>query len=196
MAHPTPINTSIMQFRFIKVFFIGLLMLGFQACQSSDNSEDTSSAPELTREKPALKTGAGTMPEFTLETLDGKVFDSSKQDGRVLVVNFWATWCAPCREEIPDLVELQNDLGGEKFDVVGISMDEEGDTYVKEFADAMDINYPIMIDNGNVAEAFGNVFVLPTTFVIDKSGKITHRTFGIFPAEKAKADLEELIAAD
>ena len=136
------------------------------------------------------------MPAFVLPTLSGGTFDSSAQNGRVLVVNFWATWCAPCRVEIPDLIALQEELGGEQFDVVGISLDTDEPAYVKEYAEAMDINYPMMIDDGEIAEAFGGVYALPTTYVIDKKGKITHRTIGLFPVDSVKDALIAMIDAE
>ena len=136
------------------------------------------------------------MPEFELPVLGGGTFDSSDQEGRVLLVNFWATWCGPCRTEIPDLVELQEELGSDQFDVIGISLDMDGEELVREFTDAMEVNYPILLDDGAVAEAFGGVYALPTTFVINKEGKITHRTIGLFPVEAVKGTLEDMINAD
>ncbi len=137
------------------------------------------------------------MPDFSLPTLAGNTFNSSEQEGRVLLVNFWATWCAPCREEIPDLIALQEEIGGDKFDVIGISQDMDGEALVRQFAEEMEINYPILLDESNsVAEAFGTVFALPTTFVVDKSGTITHRTIGLFPVDAVKDELVTLINAE
>ncbi len=138
----------------------------------------------------------GHMPDFSLPTLDGNNFDTSNQQGRVLLINFWATWCAPCRVEIPDLIALQEELGSEKFDVLGISIDQDDPKYVKEYVESMNINYPVLIDDGEVADGFGGVYALPTTFVVDKTGKITHRTIGIFPIEKAKKELVEMISGE
>ena len=136
------------------------------------------------------------MPEFELPLLEGGTFASADQEGRVLLVNFWATWCSPCRTEIPDLIALQEELGSDEFDVIGISLDQDGTEYVKQFTDAMEVNYPILLDDGAVAEAFGGVYALPTTFVVDKTGKITHRTIGLFPIESVKEELQEMINAD
>lgn len=138
----------------------------------------------------------GYMPDFSLTTLDGQDFNTIDQKGRVLLINFWATWCAPCRVEIPDLIALQEELGSEAFDVVGISVDQGDPQEVKEYVQSMNINYPILIDDGEVADAFGGVYALPTTFVIDKTGKITHKTIGIFPIEKAQEELAEMIASE
>ncbi len=136
------------------------------------------------------------MPEFELPVLGGGTFNSTDQEGRVLLVNFWATWCGPCRYEIPDLVDLQDELGSDQFDVIGISLDMDGEALVQEFTDAMEVNYPILLDDGTVAESFGGVYALPTTFVINKEGKITHRTIGLFPVDAVKGTLEDMINAD
>lgn len=137
------------------------------------------------------------MPDFTLPILNGGTFDASEQDGKVLLVNFWATWCAPCREEIPDLIALHEELKDQNFAVVGISIDTDGSALVKKFADEMQINYPVLLDEtSEVAESFGSVFALPTTFVVDKQGTITHRTIGLFPVDAVKDDLLTLINAE
>lgn len=137
------------------------------------------------------------MPDFTLPMLNGGTFDASEQNGKVLLVNFWATWCAPCREEIPDLIALHEELKDEDFAVIGITVDTDGIELVQKFADQMQINYPILLDaTSEVAESFGGVYALPTTFVVDKQGTITHRTMGLFPVDSVKDQLITLINAE
>ena len=164
--------------------------------QTVEHAANQNSSPNVPSSGMFPPQESDVMPEFVLPTLNGDSFDSSAQEGRVLLINFWATWCAPCRVEIPDLVELQAELGSDKFDVVGISLDMDEVEYVKEFADGMNINYPVLLDDGEVAEAFGGVYALPTTFVVDKKGKITHRTIGLFPVDKVKDEISEMIIAD
>ncbi|MFK7843827.1 MAG: TlpA disulfide reductase family protein [Rhodothermales bacterium] len=168
----------------------------FVGCQSADKSVDGNPSPKPAQAVIPEPQSRDTMPAFILPTLAGNTFDSSAQEGRVLLVNFWATWCAPCRVEIPDLIALQEELGGEKFDVIGISLDTDDPAFVKEYTDAMEINYPLIIDDGEVAEAFGGVYALPTTYVVGKDGKITHRTIGLFPVESVKEELIEMINAE
>ena len=118
-------------------------------------------------------------PDFSLETLDGDTFHLSDYAGEVVVLNFWATWCAPCRIEIPDLIDLQEDLGDEGIQVVGISIDHDGREIVQEFADEVGFNYPILLDEGEVADKFGGVYALPTTIIIGPDGMIQRRISGL-----------------
>lgn len=179
------------------LFIFTVLLAG---CEPSEQTVDfkADQNPGLSASQSSLPAPATSdiMPEFALDAINGGTFDSSAQEGRVLIFNFWATWCAPCRVEIPDLIELQEEFGGDQFEIVGISIDMDGDTVVKEFVDEMNINYPILIDDGEIANAFGGVFALPTTFVVDKQGKITHRTIGLFPVDSIKEELAAMIAAD
>lgn len=165
-------------------------------CQPASESIDADSGLQSAQAVIPAPKSRDVMPAFVLPTLAGDTFDSSAQEGRVLVINFWATWCAPCRVEIPDLIALQEELGGEQFDVIGISLDTDEPAFVKEYTDAMNINYPLIIDDGEIAEAFGGVYALPTTYVVDKKGKITHRTIGLFPVESVKEELIEMINAE
>ena len=153
-----------------------------------------STLPELPQASTASK--MTTAPDFSLPTLSGDSLHLADLKGKVLVLNFWATWCGPCRYEIPDLIALQNDLGSDDFLVVGISLDDEGPELVREFAEALEINYPIALDDGSVAEAFGGVYALPTTYVIDQAGRISHRTIGLFPTETFKSDLLTMLGSD
>ncbi len=177
-----------------------LILVCFAGCRPTDQTLEyaakQNSSPNVASSSMFPPQSKDQLPEFVLPTLDGQSFDSSDQNDKVLLVNFWATWCAPCRVEIPDLITLQEELGSEDFNVIGISLDTDEPSFVREFVDAMEINYPILLDDGEVAEAFGGVYALPTTFVVDKKGKITHRTIGLFPVDAVKSELTEMITAD
>ncbi len=189
--------------RLFLVFTLVLLLLS-TGCEPSDPAVASrngagvtqNSDPTRSQTDAALPAETGYMPDFALTSLDGEAFNTADQQGRVLLINFWATWCAPCRVEIPDLIALQEELGSEEFDVLGISVDQDDPQYVKDYVESMNINYPVLIDDGEVADGFGGVYALPTTFVIDKTGKITHKTIGIFPVEKARAELVKMIASE
>lgn len=131
-------------------------------------------------------------PDFTLATLDGGSFRMSDQRGKVLVVNFWATWCAPCRIEIPDLIEMQSEMGSDGVQVVGISLDHDGPDAVQDFADEVAFNYPILLDEGEVAAQFGGVYALPTTIIVDRDGMVRHRISGIVTKNLLMPILDEL----
>jgi thiol-disulfide isomerase/thioredoxin len=121
-------------------------------------------------------------PLFTWTDGSGKkvTFDEFAQGGGVLV-NFWATWCGPCRREIPDLVALDAEYRAKGVKVIGISADKDGDVMatVTDFVRGASIAYPIVIDNGELEAAFGGIRGLPTTILIDKNGTIVKRMIGL-----------------
>jgi thiol-disulfide isomerase/thioredoxin len=120
------------------------------------------------------------MPEFEARYLDGKSFRVSDQKGRVVLLNIWATWCGPCRYEIPELKKLQQEHGSSSFDVVGVSVDDaEQKAEVSNFAKSQKINYPIVLDPaGKLAEMF-ETSVIPTSALIDRKGRIVWYHIGI-----------------
>jgi thiol-disulfide isomerase/thioredoxin len=117
-------------------------------------------------------------PEWKLTDLNGKLVKFSDFRGKVLILDFWATWCAPCRVEIPHFVELQKQYGDKGLRVVGVSLDQQGPEVVKKFVKQFGVNYPIVIGNEKVAEAYGGIYAIPTTFVIDRQGRIASRHMG------------------
>jgi len=135
------------------------------------------------------------VPALTMETLDGTSIDLAAQDGELLLINFWATWCAPCREEIPDLKGLHTDF--ENLTVIGIALDRKGREVVEPFAQKLEINYPIFVDKSGAAEAeLGPIPGLPTTILVTPDGQITKRVVGIFPTEEMRPTLEEMLPDD
>lgn len=122
-------------------------------------------------------------PQFSFTSLDGKTVAMKDLANKVVIVDFWATWCGPCREEIPHLNELYAELKGQGLEIVGISMDTTGTDDVKDFAREFRIQYPIVMGDEKVAESFGGIMGLPTTFIIDRKGKIAKKYVGLPPAE-------------
>ena len=111
-------------------------------------------------------------PLWELKDLDGKTVKLSDFKGKVVLLNFWATWCPPCRQEIPDLVALQNQYKDQGLVVIGVSVDQNGPAAVKSFATRMKINYPIVMGDEKTAVAYGNIEAIPTTFFIDRAGNV------------------------
>lgn len=131
------------------------------------------------------------VPDVSVTTLDGETLHLARRTGEVLVVNFWATWCPPCRVEIPDLISLHEELHGAGLTVLGIAVDE-GEEVVQPFVEEQGINYPIVVDDGRIADAFGGVYGLPTTYVINPDGEVIHRTIGLFPIDEIRPQLEAM----
>src|SRR5689334_11535531 len=111
-------------------------------------------------------------PEFTLKDADGKTVRLSDYKGKVVLLDFWATWCGPCKIEIPWLKEFQRKFRDRGFEIIGVSMDDEGWQVVKPFVAELGINYRVVIGDDAIAQLYGGVEALPTTFVIDREGKI------------------------
>ena len=132
------------------------------------------------KEEPTLPSA----PDFTLQTLDGKEVTLSKLKGKVILLDFWATWCAPCRESIPHLIQLYKTYQKNGLEVIGMNMDRGDMDTVRHFIKSIDIPYPIVITPDHVERSYG-VIGLPTTILIDKEGKIREKILG-FTSEIAK----------
>jgi thiol-disulfide isomerase/thioredoxin len=138
-------------------------------------------------------------PEITFKDLDGKDLSLSQYKGKVVLVNFWATWCEPCQVEIPWLIEIQQKYAAKGFTVLGIAMDEEGAKVVtpwvsKERFDVngakSQMNYPIVIGNDAAADKFGGLLGYPTSVLITRDGKIIKRITGLISSEEISKSIE------
>ena len=127
-----------------------------------------------------------TAPEFELKDVEGHVFHMSDAKGTVRLVDFWATWCAPCREEIPMFKDLHAAYAGKGFTLVGIAMDDEGLEIVKPYVDEMKIPYLTLLGNDGVAQSFGGVFGFPSKFLVDREGRIVDCGSASFRARFSK----------
>ena len=139
--------------------------------------------PQQTKSAPAAATATGTevgalMPEYSAMWLDGSKFELETKRGNVVLLNLWATWCGPCRFEIPELQQIHNRYAPKKFEVIGVSVDESGVESVRDFVKEHEMTYPIVLDaEGKLASVF-QTSVLPTSVVLDRSGKIVWKKFG------------------
>jgi peroxiredoxin len=122
-------------------------------------------------------------PDFTLKDLDGRDVRLTDFRGQVVMVNFWATWCPPCRAEIPDFIELQSQLGPKGLQIIGISLDDEGSAKVAPFASQNRINYTMLVNGNGAANRYGGIEGIPTTFLLDRQGRVVERRAGITPRE-------------
>jgi thiol-disulfide isomerase/thioredoxin len=117
-------------------------------------------------------------PDFKLATLDGKPVTLADSHGKVILLNFWATWCGPCRAEIPDLIELQNKYK-DKLQILGLVVDEDDADAIKEFVEKFGINYPVAIASDAIRFQYGGIAALPTSFVLDSEGRIVQKHEGL-----------------
>jgi thiol-disulfide isomerase/thioredoxin len=132
-----------------------------------------------------------TAPAWQATTLDGKTVGLEQLKGKIVVVDFWATWCGPCVHEIPGYIKLQKKYAERGLVIVGLSVDENGASAVSTFAAARGMNYPVALATPEISAAFGGIEAIPTTLLIDREGRIRHRKVGAMEA----ADYERLIAS-
>lgn len=132
-------------------------------------------------------------PEWELFDLDGRAVSSEQFKGKVVILDFWATWCPPCRAEIPGFIELQRNYADKGLMIIGISLDRAEPAVVKEFAERFGMNYPVLRGTGKVTEAFGGVNALPTTFIIDRQGRIVDSHVGYTAKEEFERAIRPLL---
>lgn len=139
--------------------------------------------------------GEGTgqlVPDFALKDIHGNTMKMSDLKGKVVILDFWATWCAPCKIEIPWFQDMYNRYKGQGLEVVGVAMDDEqGD--VKPFVESHGMNYRVLLGNDNVATQFGGIFGLPTTYIIGRDGKIQSKHMGLVSKDTFEQDVKKLL---
>src|SRR3984893_15851394 len=159
----------------VAVVAAGMLYFGFHMARYSG------STPRITKSGPA--------PDFALESLDGKRGRLSDLRGKAVLLNFWATWCSPCKIEMPWFIELQNQYGAQGLQIVGVAMDDSSKEDIAKFAKDMGVNYPVLLGKEAVGDAYGGVPALPETFFIGRDGKIVDKIIWL----EGKADIEDSI---
>jgi thiol-disulfide isomerase/thioredoxin len=132
-------------------------------------------------------------PNFSLQSQNGKMIELSKLKGKVVLVNFWATWCPPCRAEIPDFIEVYKAYKSKGFEIVGIALDEDGWLKVTPYVEEVKINYPIVLGSAKVVQQYGGIDAIPMTFIIDKKGYIVDSQMGILSKELLEQKLKSLL---
>ena len=128
---------------------------------------------------PATAVAGRTAPDFELKDINGKIVKLSDFRGKAVVLNFWATWCPPCKTESPWFEDLQNKYGDQGLAVVGVALDDSSDSDIASFAKEMKMNYPVLLGKEETSDLYGGVEALPTTFYIDRNGKIVTAVPGL-----------------
>jgi len=134
-------------------------------------------------------------PNFELATLDGRRVKLSDYRGKAVLLNFWATWCSPCKVEMPWFVELQKKYGNDGLVILGIAMDDSDAPKIAQFASEMGVNYPVLLGTDQVSEQYGNVEFLPTSFYIDRDGKIVGKGTGLLARSEIEDNVRKALAS-
>ena len=162
---------------------VGALVIG---CSTSRPVRAASVKPDNERKE---------APDFALKDADGKMVKLSDYRGKVVLLDFWATWCGPCKIEIPWFMDMQRTHKDKGFEVLGVAMDDEGWEAVKPFAAKMGMNYRLVVGNDQTASAYGGVDALPTTFLIDRAGKIAAVHVGLTSRKDIEDGVQQLLQA-
>ncbi len=132
-------------------------------------------------------------PAVTFKDLAGKEVSLASLKGKVVVVDFWATWCGPCRVEIPGYIEMQKKYGKDGVVIIGVSLDQKGPKHVQKFVEQNAMNYTIVMGDSDTVAAFGGFDSIPTTFLISRDGKILHEKSGAMSHEQYEAVLKKAL---
>lgn len=172
------------------LFVIAFLIFFFVNNSFDDTKEGPYPPNYKAKHDPSSRQAA---PQFVLESPKGGVIKLSDYKGKIVVLDFWATWCAPCRKSIPDLIELKNDYPSDQLEIIGISLDTDTKEMVPSFIEQQNINYPIAYGNMNIANEYGGIRSIPTSFVVDQEGRIYSSYVGYMPKNIYKSDIDKLI---
>lgn len=146
--------------------------------------------------KKSRKSSSKPAPEFALKDANGRTVHLSDYRGKVVLLDFWATWCGPCKIEIPWFIDFEREFKDQGFAVLGVSMDEDGWRVIKPYVQSMKMNYRVLLGDDAVSTAYGGLDSLPTTLLIDRQGKIASVHVGVSQGkEEFKNAISQLLSA-
>jgi peroxiredoxin len=169
-----------------------LLASGVIFCFSSCTNSTSKAASESAKAAEAARKPA---PDFTLKDENGASVRLSDYKGKVVLLNFWATWCGPCQIEIPWFEQFEQQYKSQGFAVLGVSMDDEGWPAVKPFIAAHKVNYRILLGNDSVGELYGGLDALPTSFLVDREGRLAYTHVGLAGKNEYLNEIQSLLAS-
>lgn len=177
------VNRNLLVMTIVAVVLAAMLWYGIRRAPSRNASSGGTGAE------------AGSMaPDFQLQDIrTGKAIKLSELKGKAVLLNFWATWCSPCRVEIPWFVDLQKRYGAQGLQIVGVAMDDAGAAAIAKFANGMSMNYPVLQGTEKVADLYGGVDGLPITFYIGRDGRVVKRVIGLGSREDIEDDVQSVL---
>ena len=188
-------NRNVVVVLCVVVGITALLLLGKKASKPKASvdpaKQNMSGSQEPSGADPAIGSLA---PEFSLKSVpDGKTVTLSSLRGKAVVVNFWATWCGPCKFEMPWLIDLQKKYGDQGLQIVGITKDDSNEDTIAKFTKKMGVNYTILVGNQQVVDLYGGVGGLPTSFFVNRSGKVVHEIIGLDSESKFEDAIKQAL---
>ncbi len=165
-------------------------------CSKDDKTHEARAAQKSPSTTTVQANDPNLAPDFRLRGIDGKEYSLSMFRGRVVILDFWDTWCPPCKAEIPDFVALQEKYGSKGLQIVGIAFARQGLDAVKSFVKQYGINYPILLASVQVVQDYGGIEGIPTTFLIDPKGRIYRKYVGYRPRQVWEQHILELLPQD
>jgi len=162
---------------FLVFTFVALILLSYGCGGREDSGALTSHAA----------------PDFSLKDLNGRTYRLTDLKGQVVVLNFFATWCGPCRNEIPDFIQLHQRLRTQGLEIIGVSLDQDPGTVLGPFIKHYGITYPIVLGTREVVLDYGGIQGIPTTFIIDRNGTISDYFIGLRPGYQIEASVTKLL---
>ncbi len=169
-----------------------VLMLSLAGC--APKSASTASAQESESQANVKETGKrNPAPPFELKDASGKLVRLEDYKGKVVLLNFWATWCGPCKIEIPWFVDFQKTYKDRGFTVIGVALDDEGWEVVRPYIEGRQVNYPIVVGSEELDQKYGGIEALPTSFILDREGRIATTHVGLVSKQQYEDDIKQLL---
>ena len=170
---------------FLLIITVSLVLFtGYQKYNSTPVTKQSTEEAEKENKK---------TPDFTLTTITEDTINFSDYKGKVVIIDFWDTWCPPCKRGIPDFIELYKQYKDNGFVMIGLAFGRQGEEKVKAFAKEYQINYPVAIPSSSLIQAFGEIRSIPTAFLIDQEGNIVKKYVGLRPKEEFENDIKKLL---
>jgi thiol-disulfide isomerase/thioredoxin len=177
--------------------YLCCIIIGCMVAACDRQSDEKEAVPDHSTIGRNRSASASVMPHFALPAaVDGSIVDSDEFEGSVRLVNFFATWCPPCKEEVPNLIKLVDKYGNQGLSVIGLSVDQGGPEIVKKFVNKMKVNYPVLVADDSVTYAFGGVSSIPVSFLVAADGTMIRRYLGYVDQAILERDVKEVLGME